>query len=168
MTCNVVRLVLGTAVVVASANFTYGEPIASADDYGYEVSARNAVALGYEVQVDVPDDSEPRFKRLHMKFPEAIGDLRYAYSSVVYSRNGKPILSYRPDAHPTVPSSDLKEMYILADQGELSCMSFVNVYFGKSDGGNHPPTRYISVDLASFVFAKPAKCKGKIDARNYY
>jgi hypothetical protein len=124
--------------------------------------------LGYEIKVDVPDEADPTFKRLHMKFPEALGDLRYAYSSVIYAMGGKRILSYRPDALSTVPSSDRKELYILANQDALSCMSFVNVYLGKSDGGDHPPTKYTSVDLASFVFVNPPKCVGKVDARNFY
>ena len=162
------RLLFAALTLATSTSFA--EDMANSRDEvrGPEVSATNAKELGYEVRVEVPDESEPKFKRLHLKFPEFIGEFRYAYSSVVYSKDGKRILSYRPDALSTVPSSDRKELYILADQDVLPCLSFVSVYFDKKVEVDHPPRMYVSVDLASFVFDTSAKCKGKIDARNFY
>lgn len=162
------RLLFAAGILATCTSFAEEIAGSSAEENGPEISAMNAKEFGYEVRVDVPDEGEPEFRRLYLKFPEFLGEFRYAYSSVVYSKDGKRILSYRPDAHSTVPSSDRKEVYVLAAQDALPCLSFVSVYFDKKGEGDHPPRRQVSVDLASFVFDTPAKCKGKIDARNFY
>jgi hypothetical protein len=41
---------------------------------GPEISAMNAKEFGYEVRVDVPDEGEPEFRRLYLKFPEFLGE----------------------------------------------------------------------------------------------
>lgn len=163
-----VRFVTTAAMLGVGTGYALGEPIAMPDELAYQVTASNATALGYVVTIDTPGADEPEFKRLHLTFPDALGDLRYAYSSVVYSKDGKRLLSYRPDAYTPVVSRGQKELYVLANQGLLACVSFVSVYMGRNEGGDHPPTRYVSVDLASFVSAKPAKCPGKVDARGFY
>jgi hypothetical protein len=73
-----------------------------------------------------------------------------------------------PEAVSSLSFSGSKELYILAEQRVLPCLSFVNVYFGETQGGDHPPTKYVTVNLASFAFDRPKRCKGKLDARNRY
>jgi hypothetical protein len=162
------RSALVAVALLAFVRIAPGEPVASADERGPEVSSSNAKELGYEVLVDIPDEQEPGFKRLLVKFPSALGDLQYSHSSVIYSENGKSILSYDPRAVSSLLLPGRMELYILADQKVLPCLSFVSVYFGKSDDSDHPPTKYVSVNLASFVSDRPKNCKGKVDARNFY
>ena len=165
---KLLRLLFAAGALATCASFAEEIAGSSAEESGPEISATNARDFGYEYRVEIPDKEEPNFKRLYLQFPKNLGEFRYAYSSIVYSKDGKRIISYRPDALSSVLASDRMEMYILADQDVLPCLSFVSVYFDKKGEGDHPPRKYVSVHLASFVFQTPAKCKGKVDARNFY
>src|SRR5262245_53597721 len=103
MTGNAWRLTIAAVALAFSSSLAQGEPIASADERGYEVNVGNAKELGYEVRVEVPVGADPKFKRLYLKFPDAIGELRYGHSSVIYSKGGKQVLSFSPESYPTIP-----------------------------------------------------------------
>jgi hypothetical protein len=133
-----------------------------------EVTSSNAEEHAYEVRVDVPDEVEPQFKRLNIQFPGSIDEYVYAYSSIVYAREGKRILSYRPEAFSRSALSDRRELYVLAHEDVLPCMSFVNIYQDRSQGEIHSPSRYVTVNLASFISSAPQECEGSVDATNFH
>ena len=142
--------------------------IASLSSLAQEVTVLNAGEFEYEVRVDTPDETEPQFKRLHLEFPGIIDQFEYAYSSIVFAQKGKRILSYRPDAYETPGFTFRRDLYVLAHEKILACMSFVSVYLDRSQGEIHSPSRSVAVNLVSFVPDAPQTCEGTVDAANFF
>ena len=136
----------------------------------YVVDKSNYEKMGYVISVDIPRSNEPQFKRFNVKFPKSIeGNFEYAYSKALYSKNGKALLSYRPQD--IGRSKVTGEYYIVADKSVIECFSLVNIYhekdFDRSVYGFHPPSRGVSLNLSSFL-EKGEKCSGGQNAHNYW
>ena len=142
--------------------------IASFCSFAEEVNSSNADVHGYKVIIEVPDKTDPEFKRIKIILPEKLSFFEYSYTSVLYSQEGKKVISYRPQAYASMAANDHKEFYILASEDAFSCLSIVNIYFDKRDKSLHPPSRSIHLDLSSFLPESKQVCKGKLDAADYY
>jgi hypothetical protein len=136
--------------------------------WSIEINKESFNDLEYGVEVVSPDEHEPKFLKIKITFPDKIEEFyEYAYSSAVYAKRGERLLSYRPEST-KVYSEEKQYIYVLAHEDVLKCLSVINVYFDRRDKSLHPPQQHVSFDLMSFTEAPEKKCKGKVNASNFY
>ena len=157
------RCFLSSIVVfIVSVNIVTAEPASKPNI----IDKSNFEKLGYAISVDTPRPAENYLKRFNVKFPRSLDrNFEYAYSKALYAKEGKTLISYRPQDISYKESYG--EYYIVADEAVIECLSVVNVYLDKRVEGHHPPSKGIAINLSSFL-DNAGTCKGGQNANNIW